>query len=229
MKHHNRSSYPYEYWEHLYNHMQIGQALAQEGSRMAKVLFHSKVQHLIKIHHITPSDEIAFIMLTSLNRSLYDYFVIQLNLSFTECCYNNRTHSHQIRDVESLLAAGENVIDAYSRCLDSSRSSHSLIEKICEYIKANLNGDLSLDAVSTEMFISKSHLCCLFKAYTHSTLSEYVRQQRVQLARIMLVSTRKSIDEVADACGFHSSTYFATVFKNEMGMSPSAFRRDLTP
>lgn len=226
MEDHDGQSYPYVYLEHLYNHVQICEALAREGSRMAKVLFRGKVHHLIETHHVTLSGEIALIMLTSLNRSLYDYFVIQLNLSFTECCHQNRTHSHQIKDVESLLFAGEEVIDAYSRCLDSIRSNRSLIEKICEYIKANLNGDLSLNAVSAELFICKSHLCYLFKTHTNFTFCEYVRQQRIQMARTMLLSTKKSIDEVADACGFHSPTYFATVFKNEIGLSPSAFRRE---
>lgn len=217
-----------EYWEHLYNHKQICEALAQESSRMAKVLFHSKVNHLIQIHHITPSDEIAFIMLTSLNRSLYDYFVMHLNLSFTECCYNNRAHTHKIKDVATLLFAGEKIIDAYSHCLENSRASYSLIEKAYRYINTNLSGDLSLDTVSSEIFISKSHLCYIFKTYTSFTFCEYVRQQRIQYARILLVSTKKSIDDIAAESGFHSPTYFATVFKNEMGLTPSAFRREFS-
>lgn len=229
MEHRDTRSYSCENLEHLYNHMQICEALAMEGSRMAKILFRGKVHHLIKTHRITPSDEVGLILLTSLNRSLYDYFLLQFNLSFAECCYDNRTHIHLIQNIESLLVAGEKIIDAYSHCLDSSRSNESLIEQICAYIRAHLNGDLSLNAVSTEMFISKSHLCHIFKLHTNSTFCEYVRQQRIQRAQSLLISTSQSIDEIADACGFHSSTYFATVFKSEIGLSPSAFRCELTP
>lgn len=220
--------FPRDYWEHLYNHKQICEALVREGSRLAKALFRGKVNHLILMHHITPSDELSFILLTSLNRSLYDYFVLQLNLSFTACCYNNRVHTHKIKDIETLLAAGDRVIDAYAACLEDSRASHPLIEKVCGYIRSNLDGDLSLAAVSAEVFVSKSHLCHIFKTFTSSTFCEYVREQRIEHARALLSSTQQSVDDIAAECGFHSATYFATVFKSEMGMSPSAFRQEFS-
>lgn len=213
------------YMEHLYNHRQICSALVHEGADVAKILFSHKVNHLTEHHHVIASDELALIMLTSLNRSLYNYLDFLLNLSFTQCCFHNRVHTHSITDAQTLVQAGCKIIDAYAACLESNRSNSSLIERTCSYVNANLGGDLSLEKVSADVFISKSHLCAIFKSFTGITFGEYVRQQRVEHARMLLISSSLSIDDIAVACGIHSSTYFATVFKHEIGMTPSAFRR----
>ena len=57
-----------------------------------------------------------------------------------------------------------------------------------------------------------------------------MREEIKQIAE-RLVGLRDALDltpeEIAAACGFHSATYFATVFKGIMGMTPSAFRHSL--
>ena len=57
------------------------------------------------------------------------------------------------------------------------------------------------------------------------TFGDYVRQQRLTRARLLLRTTARTIEDIAQACGFQSATYFATVFKNELGMSPTQFRQ----
>lgn len=213
------------YWEHIYNHKSICEALLTEGNRVAKALFHSKVHHIHNMHGAV-CEETTFLLLTSLNRSLYDYFLIRLNLSFAKCCFENRAHTHIVTDLTSVLKAGDQIIDAYTECLAKSRENRSHIEKICEYIRTHLSEDLSLAKVSSEVYLSKNHLCTTFKSLTGSTFCDYVRQQRIQHARILLSTTRHSIDEIAALCGYNSSTYFSTVFKNEMGVTPSAFRQE---
>lgn len=214
-----------EYWEHIYNHKPICEALLSEGSRVARALFRSKVNHIHNMHRPF-GDETGFILLTSLNRSLYDYILMQLNLSFTKCCFENRAHSHSLGDLESLLRAGDKIINAYADCLDESKNQHSHIEKVYSYINSHLGEDLSLARVSSEVYLSKNHLSTLFKNLTGSTFCDYVKQQRIQHARILLSTTDRTIDEIADQCGFNSSTYFSTVFKHEMGVTPSAFRQE---
>lgn len=215
--------------EHLYNHKQICEALLNEGSRVAKALFHGKINHLYTSQSEPPSVEFAYILLTSLNRSLYNFFVMQLNLSFTECCFKNRAHIYDVSGIDALLTSGYMIIDSYAECLDSSRANQSLIEKTCNYIMTHLGDDLSLAKVSAEVYLSKSYLSHIFKQLTGETFNDYVRKQRIHRARTLLTSTDMAIDDIASACGFNSSTYFATVFKTEMGISPTAFRQENIP
>lgn len=214
-----------EYWELLYNHKQICEALVQEGAAVAKALFRSKLRRITQLGARGDTEEAAFILLTSLNRGLYNHLLTQLDLSFTECCFRNRAHNHRFTDAPTLDQAGERIIDAYAACLEKSRANRPQIERACAYINEHLGEDLSLGRVSQAVYLSKSQLCAMFKALMGSTFNDYVRQRRLRLARSLLTATDRSIDDIADACGFNSSTYFATVFKGELGMSPSAFRQ----
>ena len=212
-----------EYWEHLYNHKQVCESLVNEGTQIAKAIFRGKVNHINNVHGPL-SDETAYILLTSLNRSLYCYFLHQLNLSFTECCFNCRTHSCDVSDLEAILKAGNRIIDAYAEQISQSSVNYSHIEKACNYIRSHLSEDLSLARVSAEVYLSKNHLCHIFRTLTGVSFGEYVKQERIQRARILLCTTDSSIDDIAAECGFNSSTYFTTVFRKEMGIAPSIFR-----
>lgn len=223
MKHSQLSQPDKEYWEHLYNHKQICESLVNEGTQISKAIFCGKVNHINNVHGPL-SDETAYILLTSLNRSLYNYFLLQLNLSFTECCFNCRTHTCDVSDLGSILNAGYQIINAYAEQLSLSRTNYSHIEKACGYIKNHLSEELSLARVSAEVYLSKNHLCHIFRTLMGVSFGEYVKQARIQRARILLCTTDRSIDDVASECGFNSSTYFTTVFKKEMGTAPSIFR-----
>lgn len=214
-----------EYWEHLYNNKQICEALVHEGVRVAEALFRSKVYHMHNVHGPF-CEETAYILLTSLNRSLYDYLVMQSSLSFTKCCYENRAHMHDVSDLDAILRSGSRIVNAYGKCIQEGQANHSRIEKACSYINAHISEELTLAKVSSEIYLSKNHLCSIFKNLTGLTFCDYVRQQRIQHARILLATTDRSIDAIAASCGFNSSTYFSTVFKNEMGMTPSVFRQE---
>ena len=101
------------------------------------------------------------------------------------------------------------------------------IERICAYVQGHLTEELTLERVAREAYLSRCYICQIFKSLVGCTFGEYVKRERIQRARALLASTNRSIEEIAAACGFHSATYFATVFKGIMGMTPSAFRHSL--
>ena len=70
----------------------------------------------------------------------------------------------------------------------------------------------SLDAVNKAVFISKRHLCAIFRLLVGCTFGDYVRQRQLTHARLLLTTTTQS-EEIAQVCGFQSVTYFAAVFK----------------
>lgn len=215
-----------EFWECLYNHKRICEAVVHEGAAIAKLLFRKQVQHLMAINGpALPSPEEAFlILLTTLNRSLYCYLLIHLNLSPTSCCFEARVHTHAVEGYASVIQAGERIIDCYSQFLSERDKRYQHIEKACVYIREHLHEDLNLCQICSQIYVSKSYLCAAFKELTGTTFCEYVRQQRLTKARMLLTSTALSIDDIAVECGFGSSAYFSTVFKRDMGMTPTVFR-----
>ena len=218
-------------WELLYDHSQFCEALLREGAAVAKALFGRRVGQLTSREGGALPDETAIILLTSLNRSLYNYLLFQLGISFSRCCYENRLYARAGvgHSADALCKAGAAILDAYAGKLRQNRAQRTHIERICAYVRGHLTGELTLGRIARETYLSKCYICQLFKSLMGCTFGEYVKRERIQRARALLASTGKSVEEIAAACGFCSATYFATVFKGAMGMTPSAFRHSLRP
>ena len=78
---------------------------------------------------------------------------------------------------------------------------------------------------STRRYSSANAILCeTFRSLVGCTFWDYVRQQRLPHARLLLTTTTQ-FEEIAQACGFQSVTYFAAVFKGEMDMPSTQFRR----
>ena len=58
------------------------------------------------------------------------------------------------------------------------------------------------------------------------TVSEYTSKVRIKHACDMLRTTDKNVTDIALAVGYESLGYFNRVFKKEMGLTPSAFRKE---
>ena len=55
----------------------------------------------------------------------------------------------------------------------------------------------------------------------------YLLQERVSNAKRLLEECNLSVTEVAVAVGFINAAHFSTVFRKQLGLSPSAYRRRL--
>lgn len=97
------------------------------------------------------------------------------------------------------------------------------MQRVCDYIQNNHEKDLTLHALAKYAGFSPSHFHAMFKAYTGKTLREYVEQERLKKSIVLLVSTRKTLAEIAYECGFSSQSYFNYVFKKRMQKSPRAY------
>lgn len=55
---------------------------------------------------------------------------------------------------------------------------------------------------------------------------QYIIRRRIGEAQNLLISTDRSITDIALSCGYNNSNYFQSVFKNLVGMTPGQYRRD---
>ncbi len=106
---------------------------------------------------------------------------------------------------------------------DMKSNNRDVIENTIRYIKENLTSDLSLSAVSEFAGFSPIHFHNCFKTSTGKTLRDYVEEQRIKKAVNMLISTNKTLTEIAYLCGFSSQSYFSFAFKRRMKMTPREY------
>ena len=68
--------------------------------------------------------------------------------------------------------------------------------------------------------VCRSICCNLFSKYIEQTTNNYIIGYRIQKNCEMLKETKRSISEIAIACGFQSVSYFSYTFRRKMGYGP---------
>jgi transcriptional regulator GlxA family with amidase domain len=99
------------------------------------------------------------------------------------------------------------------------------IGKLVEWIESNLTADLSLPQLARRASMSTRTLCRRFHEQVGATPAAWIARARVARAQRLLETTERSIDEVAVAVGFHSSTVLRDQFSRALGITPRAYRR----
>ena len=85
------------------------------------------------------------------------------------------------------------------------------------------NSDFTVDTLCSLMGMSRTSLYSKVKALTNQSLSDMIRDARMQRACELLLSKKHNIMEVSDIMGFSEPKYFREVFKKYYGMSPSEY------
>lgn len=110
-------------------------------------------------------------------------------------------------------------------CTYENVGEKTLIDKILLYIDNNLENTLNAKSISEYVHISASYLCHLFKEKTGFALMEYIKLRRVNKAKVLLKTTRKTVSQVSVLCGYDNFSHFSRVFHQIEGISPSEYRK----
>ena len=105
-------------------------------------------------------------------------------------------------------------------------SQNLFLVRFRERVEARLNdSDLSVDDLAAELNLSRVQLYRKVKAITGSSPVELLRTARLKRAYQLLLTSDKSVSEVAYAVGFTAPSYFTKCFKEEYGMVPGDVRK----
>ncbi len=104
-------------------------------------------------------------------------------------------------------------------------SDNSLITDIKNYIRCNLEFDINILSVAHVFHYNHRYLGRLFKKETGIHMYEYINLQRINLAKELLSTTDLKIIDISIKVGFNSVTYFNLLFKREVGVTPTEFRK----
>lgn len=105
--------------------------------------------------------------------------------------------------------------------------SPSKLQKVIEYIEANLASKIGLNNLAQVAQISPSYFLRLFKQSTGATPHQYVTQRRVELGKRLLKQGKLPIIEIAMTCGFNSQSSFTKTFRRVVGITPKTYQKQL--
>lgn len=102
--------------------------------------------------------------------------------------------------------------------------------KTAEYIKSYIEKNFASPSLSTSEIarlikMSESHLCRSFKNSEKITLIEYITNRRMEEAKKLLKDPSLIIKDIALRCGYENFRYFYSLFKKQVGISPTQYRQ----
>ncbi len=109
--------------------------------------------------------------------------------------------------------------------LSSTRRS---VEMFLAGLAEHIDYPWTLEDMARHCNLGRSRFAHYCKRITNMSASEYLNHCRIERAKKLLNEKHQmNVLDIAMACGFDSSQYFATVFKKKIGLTPSQYRSQL--
>ena len=102
---------------------------------------------------------------------------------------------------------------------------HAAAARAETFMNAHLHEPLTRGQIAAAVNVSEPHLARVFKAATGHTVMNRLMELRVARAQSLLSESDLSITAIASETGFASSSHFAQVFKDMVGVPPGDYRR----
>ena len=99
------------------------------------------------------------------------------------------------------------------------------IKECFSYISSRHCKGIRLEEMAEAVHLTPQYLSSRFHKETGKTISAYIAEQKMSLAKNMLVHSSKNISEIADYLGFTDMHYFSRFFKSQLQMTPSGYRK----
>lgn len=111
--------------------------------------------------------------------------------------------------------------------LDENHKDNSLVENVQQFIKENISTKkLTRSEIADHVHFNPDYLARVFKRDTGMLISDYLQQERIEVAKRMLIHTKMSVSDIAIEVGYSNYSYFSTVFKRLTQLSPIEYRRE---
>lgn len=103
-----------------------------------------------------------------------------------------------------------------------------LFESAANYIRENLDRELSTQEICDKTGTTKNVLYKVFRKNLNCTVGEFVNAERINKAKDLLLNSKLSTQEIAEKVGFGNYTYFCKLFKKQTGITPFKFKTGLS-
>ena len=155
---------------------------------------------------------------------LFDIYAI-------DCVNVKRLDNVKIDAIAGKIENGEKTQELVSELITMMRAGvgdsvkeSMLVEDIKNIILKSEN-DISVSDIAAKLSYSVHYMMHHFKKITGITINNYKNEIRMTKAKKLLIESDISITDIAQMCGFCSSSYFSEAFMNSEKVSPSEYRK----
>lgn len=131
------------------------------------------------------------------------------------------------QDISKIIQTVQNLAERIIQEYESSGSGiRREILEVQEYIKKNYSGNLSVEMLASLVYLTPDYLSRLFKKSTKKSISQYIRQVRMERASELLLTTNRKVIDIGTEVGYPNYSYFCQSFREYYGKSPEKYRQE---
>lgn len=143
---------------------------------------------------------------------LSDFYIMKMD-ACNDIEEINKVHASMARDF-----TGKMIVQKKQSVLSKPVS-------ICvDYIYSHINERLTVEVLAEVTGLSPSYLSRLFKQTLGVSISDYIREKKIEKAQHLLRFSEYSLVEISNYLAFSSQSHFIQVFENFVGISPKKYR-----
>jgi AraC-like DNA-binding protein len=159
-----------------------------------------------------------------------DYELLENGMIIYDALYSWAKHlqkeKHTQQPFENLL------LEVFNKFLKDKKGAGKKIpawaQELKDLIQDHIDTNLSLKELSKDLSINPSYLSREFsKHFDNLTFGEYIRKQRIEKAKELMITPTYSLTEIAYLTGFSDQSHFTRIFKQYIGVSPFEYRKNL--
>ncbi|MCD8366597.1 MAG: AraC family transcriptional regulator [Clostridiales bacterium] len=146
--------------------------------------------------------------------SVADTFIRQVDEARNEAvvmAYMRQAEMEYCKAVHSLSAAAD--------------AEQPLVAACKALVMQKLHAKLEVQTLARELGVTPKHLSATFSRKTGVKLKDYIIQEKLRAAKLRLIYSDDSYDDIAYAYGFSSQSHFGREFKKWESMTPGQYRK----
>jgi AraC family transcriptional regulator len=102
------------------------------------------------------------------------------------------------------------------------------LDPVDELLRDRFHERLSLSAIATIARVHPVHLAKTYRRHRDRTIGERIRELRLEHACRLLATTRQTVAEIAQSCGFADQSHLGRLMRRRLGVSPARYRAQRT-
>lgn len=133
-----------------------------------------------------------------------------------------------LNDAESISSLHEELIFDFTNRMKNLLKKSGLSKSVklaIDFINNHLYMPIGLNEIAEAANTNASYLSSIFKKQTGTSISQFIQKQRIETAKNLLAFSDQSFEDISNYLFFSSQSYFISVFKKIVGMTPKEYRK----
>jgi len=135
--------------------------------------------------------------------------------------------AEMLDNTENILNLQYHAVKTFTQrvnALKFGQNQSKLISDVANYIQHNLSKAITAQDIADALFISRPYLSKKFKEESGISITDFIRNQKIEEAKRLLKYTDKSLLAISVYLGFSSQSHFTHTFKKVTGKIPKEYR-----